>query len=63
VRIVPNLNLRRAEVGEQDFRDFSRLLPMKENRAQSADPIRANPMAIGQEGIYVNQYIGRINPE
>lgn len=26
-------------MGERDFRDFSRLLPMKENRAQSADPI------------------------
>ncbi len=32
-------------VGEQDFRDFSRLPPVKENRTQSADPTRANPMA------------------
>jgi uncharacterized protein (TIGR02284 family) len=28
-------------VGEQDFRDFSRLPPMKENRIQSVDPTRA----------------------
>ena len=59
--IAANFDLRRAVVGEQDFRDFSRLPPMKENRTQSADPARANPMAIGQEGIYVNQYIGRID--
>ena len=43
--IAANLNLRRAEVGEQDFRDFSCLLPMTENRNQSADPTRAIPMA------------------
>jgi hypothetical protein len=63
VSIAANLDLRRVEVGEQDFRDFSCLLPMKENRAQSADLARANPMAIGQEGFYVNQYIGRIGKE
>ena len=59
--IAANLNLRRAAVGEQDFRDFSRLPPMKENRNQSADLTHANPMATGQEGFYVNQYIGWID--
>jgi hypothetical protein len=37
VRIAASLDHRSVKVGEQDFRDFSRLLPMKENRTQSAD--------------------------
>jgi uncharacterized protein (TIGR02284 family) len=49
VSIAANLNLRRVEVGEQDFRDFSRLLPMKENRTQSADPTNARPMAMARK--------------
>ena len=49
MRIVPNLNLRRVEVGEQDFRDFSRLPPTKENRTQSADPTRATPWLLARK--------------
>ncbi len=58
--IAANLDLRRVVVGERDFRDFSRLPPMKENRIQSADPTRAIPMASGQEGFYV-KHDGRLD--
>jgi uncharacterized protein (TIGR02284 family) len=47
--LAANFDLRRAVVGEQDFRDFSRLPPMKENRTQSADPTHATPMATARK--------------
>jgi uncharacterized protein (TIGR02284 family) len=38
-------------VGERDFRDFSCLLPMKENRSQSADSTNALPMASARKDL------------